>query len=140
MGSESRVKKAIKYGLIYITIVMLIGVALMEFGGEGLASIFNLADYTESLCVRAMKIIAIGFVFAGINIALQGVFQAMEAGVNSLIISVLRLFLVHLGLSIWFARLSNADFAIWFAFPIGEIIAAIVAVVLVVRLFRNTDR
>lgn len=138
MGSESRVKKAIKYGLIYITIVMLIGVALMEFGGEGLASIFNLADYTESLCVRAMKIIAIGFVFAGINIALQGVFQAMEAGVNSLIISVLRLFLVPLGLSIWFARLSNADFAIWFAFPIGEIIAAIVAVVLVVRLFRNT--
>lgn len=87
-----------------------------------------------------MKIIAIGFVFAGINIALQGVFQAMEAGVNSLIISVLRLFLVPLGLSIWFARLSNADFAIWFAFPIGEIIAAIVAVVLVARLFRNTYR
>ncbi len=130
MGSKKRVNEGIRYGLIYITVIMVIGVLIMEFGGVSLARVFNLADYTEVLCVRAMRIIAVGFVFAGINIALQGVFQAMEAGLNSLIISVLRLFLIPLPLAILFSKLPNADFMIWTAFPAGEIVAAVAALIL----------
>ncbi len=139
MGSRKRVNEGIKYGLIYITVIMLVGVLLLELGGESLAGMFNLAEYTEVLCIRAMRIIAIGFLFAGVNIALQGVFQALEAGINSLIISVLRLFLVPLSLSLYFASIPNADFMIWFAFPVGEIVASVAAVILLIMLKKKKD-
>ena len=37
-----------------------------------------------------MRIISISFIFAGINVAYQGIYQALDGGMESLVISLLR--------------------------------------------------
>jgi len=92
-----------------------------------------MSEETEGLCVMASKIIATGFLFAGGNIAIQGVFQALGCGLDSLVVSLLRLCIIVLPLAWLFARLENAVFMIWWAFPIAELVAVIVAVLFMLR-------
>lgn len=133
MGSKKRVKEGIKYGLLYTTVIMVAGILLLQIFAGSLVAVFGLSDETASLCILAIRVISAGFLFAGVNIAIQGVFQALECGFGSLIISVLRLFIVVLPLAWIFSLMENAKFMIWFAFPIAEAVACVVAVVLMVR-------
>lgn len=128
MGSKKRVKEGIGFGVCYISIIMIAGMLGLQIFAEPLVSVFGLSDETARLCVLAMRIISVGFFFAGINIALQGVFQALGCGISSLVISLLRLCIIVLPLAAWFATWENASEMIWYAFPIAEIIASVAAV------------
>ncbi len=133
MGNKKRVKEGVKYGILYTEIIMLLGIVLLEIFAEPLASLFGLSDETAYLCVLAIRIISAGFLFAGGNIALQGVFQALGCGISSLVVSLLRLCVVVLPLAWLFTTFANAAFLIWFAFPIAELVALLVAAVLMGR-------
>ncbi len=135
-GSYKRVREGVKWGMIDTTVVMIIGVVLMELFAHPLAQIFGLTAGTEHLCVLAMRIIATGFIFAGINIASQGVFQALMSGNSSLIVSFLRLLVIPLPLAYAFTFLDNATDVMWWAFPIGEAVAAVTAILLLKRIYR----
>lgn len=133
MGNRKRVKDGIKYGVLYTEIIMLLGIIVLELCAEPLASAFGLSDETASLCALAIRIISTGFLFAGGNIALQGVFQALGCGISSLVVSLLRLCVIVLPLAWLFTTFENATFLIWFAFPIAELVALLVAVALMIR-------
>lgn len=135
-GSYKRVREGVKWGMIDTTVVMIIGVVLLELFAHPLAQIFGLTAGTEHLCVLAMRIIATGFIFAGINIASQGVFQALMSGNSSLMVSFLRLLVIPLPLAYAFTFLNNATDVMWWAFPIGEAVAAVAAVLLLKRIYR----
>lgn len=135
MGSEKRVKQGVFYGILYIEIIMLVGMIGLEIFTEPLIGMFAMSKETESLCVLATRIITAGFLFAGANIAIQGVFQAVECGISSLVVSLLRQLVVVLPLAWLFAKMNNASVMIWWAFPIAEAVAAIVAVLLLVRVY-----
>lgn len=127
MGDKNRVKQGIVYGILYTEIIMLIGTIGLEVFASPLIGLFAMSEETEALCVLAARIIAAGFLFAGGNIAVQGVFQALGCGLNSLIVSLLRLCVVVLPLAWLFTKLENATFMIWWAFPIAELVALAVA-------------
>ncbi len=131
-GSKKRVLEGEKWGLIDTIAVMVIGLLLLQLAAHPLARIFGLTEQTEDLCVLAMRIISLGFIPAGINIASQGVFQALESGNSSLIISLLRLLVIPLPLAYLLSGTADAIHVIWWAFPAGELTAAIVAVILLV--------
>ena len=135
-GSCKRVREGVKWGMIDTTVVMIIGVVILELFAHPLAQIFGLTAGTEHLCVIAMRIIATGFIFAGINIASQGVFQALMSGNSSLIVSFLRLLVIPLPLAYAFTFLNKATDVMWWAFPIGEAVAAVAAVLLLKRIYR----
>ena len=90
MGSRERVKDGVKYGLLYTLVIMLIGCIGLEVFAEPFAGIFGLSGETKELCISAMRIISVSFMFAGANIAFQGIFQALDSGLESLIISICR--------------------------------------------------
>ena len=69
---------------------------------------------------------------------MQGVFQAMESGMGSLVVSLLRLLVVVLPCAWWFSTFANAEFMIWFAFPIAEGIAFAAALFFLVPLWKRT--
>lgn len=123
MGDKNRVKQGIFYGILYTEIIMLIGMIGLEVFASPLIGLFAMSEETEALCVLAARIIAAGFLFAGGNIAVQGVFQALGCGLNSLIVSLLRLRVVVLPLAWLFTKLENATYMIWWAFPIAELVA-----------------
>ncbi len=136
MGEKKRVNQGIRYGVLYTEAIMVIGILILEIFAKPLAGVFHLTEQTTELCVLALRIIAPGFLLAGVNISLQGVFQALGSGMGSLVVSLLRLLVVVLPLAWVFTLLSNASFMIWFAFPIAEAVAAIVAGAFLVRVRR----
>lgn len=138
MKDKKRVKQGVFYGILYVEIIMLVGTIGLELFANPLVGLFHLSKETEELCILATKIIATGFLFAGGNIALQGVFQAIGSGISSLVVSLLRLLVVVLPLAYWFTTFSNAETMIWFAFPIAEAVAFLVAVLLMVLAWKRT--
>ena len=83
-GDKERVKDGIKYGMLYTFIIMVIGIALLEIFALPFSAVFGLSGTTQSLCVSAMRIIAVSFIFAGANIAYQGIFRHFKAVLNHL--------------------------------------------------------
>ena len=117
MHSRRRILDGIKYGLFYTVVLMIVGMAITEvFPGE--------------YFIGAMRIISISFIFAGINVAYQGIYQALNSGIQSLVISLLRQFVIILplaGIFSIFVRNGQAGVSlIWWAFPITELAACLV--------------
>lgn len=136
MGKRKRVTQGAFYGILYVEIIMLLGIIGLEIFAQPLVAVFGLSDETGALCVLATRIIATGFLFAGANIALQGVFQALGCGISSLVVSLLRLCIIVLPLAWVFTKMANAEFMIWFAFPIAEAVACIAAIIFMIHAYK----
>ncbi|MGN1116190.1 MAG: MATE family efflux transporter [Candidatus Ornithomonoglobus sp.] len=136
MWDKKRVKDGIKYGLLYTTIIMVIGLLLIEIFAQPFARLFGLSGETEQICIDAMRIISVSFIFAGINIAFQGVYQALDGGIESLVISVCRQILFILPVAWLFTIIAGMQYSwiIWLTFPIGEIASAIIGTVFLIRI------
>lgn len=143
MGSRTRVKQGIKYGMLYTLIIMAAGTILLEVFAEPFAALFGLSGETEQLCVSAMRVISLSFVFAGANVAFQGIFQALESGWQSLVISVCRQILFVLpvagGFSLVVKNSGGTDmmWLVWLTFLIAEGISAVIAVIFMKGISRN---
>jgi putative MATE family efflux protein len=135
MKNKARTKDGIKYGLIYTLSIMFLGIVLLQLFARPIVSVFALSGNTAELCVLAMRIITLGYLFAGANITFQGVFQAFGKGMLSLYISLLRLIVVALPAIFLLSKLSNAQTCVWWGFPIAEA-AAFAASILFMRHFR----
>jgi putative MATE family efflux protein len=117
---EKRVRDGIKFGLIYTLFLMVFGTILLQMFATPICSIFSLSQEVLDLCIQAIRIVTLGFIFAGANIVFQGTFQALGNGLNSLWVSLIRLIVVTLPLAYAFSLLPNAENIIWLCFPIAE--------------------
>lgn len=137
MGSKKRVRDGIRYGLIYTLGIMLIGFVGLELFAEPFAGIFGLSGETKQLCISAMRIISISYVFAGANIAFQGIFQALESGLESFIVSVCRQFLFVIPVAYLFVKLVVAGICgtwiVWMSFVVAEVLSVIVSIIFMRR-------
>ena len=138
MGSKKRIKDGIKYGLIYTIALMILGVLITEIFPGAFATLFN-AGLSREYFIGAMRIISISFLFAGINVAYQGIYQALDGGIESLVISLLRQLVIILplaGIFSIFVRNGQVGVSlIWWAFPITEVIACLVGYVFLKRIW-----
>ena len=89
LRSRKRIQDGIRYGLIYTIVLMIFGIAITEIFPGAFATLFN-AGESRVYFISAMRVISVSFLFAGINVAYQGIYQALDGGVESLIISLLR--------------------------------------------------
>jgi Na+-driven multidrug efflux pump len=141
MRNKQRVKEGIKFGLLYTSVIMLIGLLAIEIFAVPFSALFGLSGETQTLCVSAMRIISISFLFAGINIAYQGIFQALDGGLESLVISVLRQFVLVLPVAWGFSFLAKGSgsltWTIWTTFIIAEVLSCIVATIFMLRMNRR---
>ena len=140
MGSKKRIKDGIKYGLAYTMALMILGIAITEVFPGAFATLFNAGESREYF-IWAMRIISISFIFAGINVAYQGIYQALDGGIESLIISLIRqlvLILPLAGIFSIFVRNGQMGVSlIWWAFPITEIVACLVGYVFLKRIIKD---
>ncbi|MBQ3335732.1 MAG: MATE family efflux transporter [Eubacteriaceae bacterium] len=120
-GDADRVKQGVRWGLIYTIGIMAIGMVAFQIFAEQLSGIFALSSEVQGLCITAIRIVTIGYVFIGANIAYQGIFQAFGHGYYSLWVSLVRMILVALPVAWGLSLLPGAENIIWWAFPIAEI-------------------
>lgn len=139
MRSANRIKDGIKYGFIYVVLLMALCLALTEFCASLFAALFN-AGESKVFFISAMHIISISFIFAGINIVFQGIYQAMGCGIESLTISLLRQFVIILPLSYVLSIPARSGIGavslIWWAFPVTEIVSSIAGYLMLRRIRR----
>lgn len=139
--NKQRIQDGIKYGLFYTILIMVAGTAVMEIFAGQLSELFGLSGGTKSICISAIRVISISFVFAGINVAFQGIFQALESGKESLVISVCRQFLFVIPAAWGFSCIvgNRVDMAwlVWTAFIIAEGISCLLAFWLMNRIYHK---
>lgn len=142
MGSRKRINDGIKFGLIYTAVLMIMGILITEIFPGAFASLFN-AGQSRAYFISTMRIISISFIFAGINVAYQGIYQALGCGVESLVISLLRQLIIILPLAgVFSIFVRNGQIGvslIWWAFPITEIIACLAGYVFLKRIRKIHD-
>lgn len=133
MRNQARIREGIRFGMGFTLVLMVIGLAAIEAFAEPLTRFFSLSDVTYGMCVDCMRIVSLGFIFAGLCIAFQGVFQAIECGIESLLISVGRQVLFILPVAWFIARfVTGAENVslIWWTFLIGETLTLLGAVLM----------
>ena len=140
MHSRRRILDGIKYGLFYTVVLMIVGMAITEVFPGVFAGLFN-AGSSREYFIGAMRIISISFIFAGINVAYQGIYQALNSGIQSLVISLLRQLVIILPLAgIFSIFVRNGQMGvslIWWSFPITEFIACLAGYVFLKRIRKN---
>ena len=136
-GSKKRINDGIRYGLMYTIVLMAVGILITELFPESFAGLFN-AGQSREYFIDAMRIISISFLFAGVNVAYQGIYQALNGGIESLVISLLRQIVIILPLagvfSIFVRNGQMGVSLIWWAFPITEFLSCLVGYVLLKRI------
>ena len=140
MRSKKRVQDGIKYGFMYTVALMILGIVITEIFPGAFAALFN-AGQSREYFISAMRVISISFLFAGMNVAYQGIYQALDGGMESLVISLLRQFVVILplaGIFSIFVRNGQVGISlIWWAFPITEVIACLIGFLFLERIQKN---
>ena len=119
-GKRDRVVKAIKLGIFYCVVLMLIGFAIMQLLPEQLLLLFSASEMMLELGVPALRIISVSFLIAGICIPMGTACQALGRAWYSMINSVSRQVLILLPVA-WLLSLSGNVDLVWWSFPIAEL-------------------
>lgn len=130
MKNKERVLETVRYSLKYFAVISIFSMILFEVFSSSIVEVFTLSYETKKLCIYALRIIPLGFIFVGSNIAFQGIFQALGHGVMSLILSISRLVVIVLPLAYALSRFDIAHKIVWISFPVAEIISFIIALIM----------
>ena len=133
---KERIIKTIKVSVIFAVLIMGSGFLALFFMTEQILTIFNASKNLMDIGVLAVKIISLHFILAGICIVFSAVFQALGKGTYSLIISLIRQLVILLPVAFLLSKTGELS-SIWWAFPISEIIAILLCVIFMVRVYKK---
>lgn len=125
-GEYKRVRSTIRYSLISAAAIMLIGTLLALFLPEQIFALFEADTDLMQAGVSALRVVCLGFLVSSVGVIYSGTFEALGNGRDSLIISLLRQFVITIPLSFILSRFLG-PLGIWIAFPTGELCAAVIA-------------
>ena len=99
------------YGMLtlFCAVFMIAGTALFELGAPTLMTLFAVSDFTYSVTVTTIHIIAWGFVCAAIGISMGTVYGATDTGVYGMITSLARQLFILLPVAYLMATLTTAS-------------------------------
>lgn len=135
-GKPDRIRKVIRYSLLYATVIMLFGFVISQVFAKEIMAMFNASKSMMQIGVTALRVISFGYLFASVSVVYGAVFQALGKGVESLIISFFRQLIVLLPIAYVLAELFGLD-ALWWSFPISEAMATLLAWILWKRIYRQ---
>ena len=127
--NKQRVFETIKTFLKISVGVTLIGELVFLLGTKQIIQIYNVPDDIFNVAIPAFRILAIGFIFAGISLTLSATFQAFGNGLYSLIVNLSRQIIFTLPFIILLKKLIGIN-GIWISFTLAEIFTMIIAIIL----------
>ena len=117
-----RITQTIKLAVCFAECIMLCGLILAEVFPHVLLGVFNASPTMLAMGILALRIIAIHFPMAGFNVISSSAFQALGRGTLALLVSVIRQLVVLVPAAWLLSHTGNVN-AVWFAFPIAELVA-----------------
>ena len=134
---RQRVYDAVKVALTYAVVIMAVGTLLFMTIPEVLMGMFEANGPSELTAIGApaLRTISTHFILAAIGITLSTVFQAVGKGSYSLLMSLCRQLIVLLPAA-WLLSTFGGLSAIWWSFPIAELVSLTICLIL----YRKCDR
>lgn len=129
---KERLLKTLKIGLIIAFSIMLLGTLLFQIIPGQILSLFDVDEQILSIGNKALRTISICFLPASVGVIFTALFQAVGKGMRSLLMSVLRQLVLIIPLAFVLSKISID--AMWFAFPISEFVAMVVAILFFIDL------
>lgn len=133
---KKRIHSAMRYGMLIACIIMGLGTLLFELLPEQLLGMFNPSDIMLEIGVPAFRTVALCFIPAAVGIVASTLFQAIGMGTKSLMISILRQLVIILPAAWIFSKIGLSW--VWWAFPLAEAVALIIALILMIYVYRKT--
>ena len=138
-----RIIKTVKLSLCYAVGMLVAGFIIFQVFPEALLSLFQAEEEGAgdllAIGVPALRIISTSFLIAGIGVVGSAVFQALNHGVFSMIVSVVRQLAVLLPTAFLLSKTLGLD-AVWWSFPIAELVSAALSAAFMLRVYRNDIR
>ena len=132
---KDRVTSAIKTSVFAAEALMLIGLIIFQLFPKQLFLLFNASPDMLKIGIPALRIISIHFLLAGFAIISSSSFQALGSGVHSLIVSVSRQLVVLIPAAYLLSLTGNVS-AVWWAFPIAEVVSVIMCAIFLIQLIK----
>lgn len=137
-GEAGKVQALLRYALRTVLLISGAVYALVFFGAEEIAAIFNSEQNAllQSIAVWGLRIYFIGIVFAGFNIILSIYFTSTEYARPAHIISLLRGFLIIIPMAFFLSAWGGMT-GVWCVFPATELIVAAIGGILYMSFRRS---
>ncbi len=137
-GAEQRKRmiKTIKFSLTLSGIILFVGFLAFELAPGLLLNIFDANKNVMAMGVPALRIIGIHYLVAWYCIIVGTVFQALNRAVYSLVVSIMRQIVVLLPAA-YLLSLTGNVVAVWWAFPIAEIMSFIVTSIFFISVYNR---
>ncbi len=131
-----RITQTLKLSCVVALAIMVAGLLAFQLIPETLLGLFNPSDDFLAIGCNALRAISWSFPIAAFGIALGASFQALGNGVYSTITSLSRQLLVLLPVA-YLLSLTRDVHAVWWAFPIAEVVSGAVTLFFFVRIYRR---
>lgn len=134
-GFKNRVRKLISLAMKASAAIMIVGTVLYETIPDLLLRIFSATDEMLEIGVPAFRIIGITLIISGVTIMMSGVFQAMNSSGKALAVSIVQA--VTLVGSAALLAFTGSIEAVWFSFPISEVVIFALSAVFLRGIYRK---
>ena len=132
-GRKDRFIKALKCGIAYAMVIMIIGLIIFQTVPDMLLKLFDASDDMLHIGVAALRIISYSYLFAGFCIVCGTTFQALGRAGYSMVVSIARQLVVLLPAAYLLSLSGNVNY-VWWAFPIAELMSLLVTVIFMLRI------
>ncbi len=130
--NEKRLLHTLRAGLVFAIAIMALGCVMFHVIPGPMLQLFNATQETMEIGIPALKTVSLCFIPAAVGIVFSTLFQAVGYGMNSLIVSLIRQLVCILPVAYMLSKISLG--MVWYAFPIAEVIAFIVAMIMFFKL------
>ena len=131
---KERILHTIRLACLAAFAMMMLGLAVFQLIPDKLLLLFNASDDMIAIGSTALRTISWSYLFAAFCIVFGSVFQALGNAVYSLIVSIARQLVVLLPSAWILAKAFGLD-AVWWSFPIAEIMSILISVILFRKIY-----
>ena len=131
-----RITGTLKCALGAAMTIMVCGLLLFQLVPDVLLGFFNPSDTFLEIGRSALRIVSIHFPIAAVGIALGASFQALGNGIYATITSLMRQLVVLLPAA-YLLSLTGDVHAVWWAFPIAEVVSMLTTLLLYWRIYNR---
>ena len=137
--NKDRLYKTIKTAMCFAFVIMMLGLAAFQFFPRQILSVFSVTPSMMEIGVKAFRIISLAFIFAGICIVCISVCQALGKSMYAFWISFGRQLIALIPAAYILSSIFHNVNAVWWAFPIAELVSLIMSLYFVRRVLKKLD-
>ncbi|ACL04246.1 MATE efflux family protein [Desulfatibacillum aliphaticivorans] len=137
--SYSRVREAVKLGVMAATTVAASGFLVIFLFPEAIVSVFSKDPLLMEYASNAIRLSMLALPVVGCHVVGTAFFQAIGKAAPALMLTLCRQVLVVMPLILTIPRLCGAEY-IWFAFPIADAVSFTLTTILVWRVLKKIPK